>query len=199
MQRRNGKRNSGVYTAAPNFPYHSVLLKRRGESTSVQLFAGSVTLRGHPDLQYDYDVEVAVADEPAPHAVVAALTVRARSDDRPVVARRVAQELGMVRLQAFGRLAFRVDEGGRTRLTGRPRGADVRAAVKAASQGRSPVDDRELRAAAKAYKMAQRGDGSTTRAVSLALGVSASTARKRVMRARAAGYLPPATSTRPKV
>jgi len=60
-----------------------------------------------------------------------------------------------------------------------------------------PADEYKL--AADAYRDAQRRGASTTAAVKDALGVSASTARKRVMGARERGLLPPAKSTRPKL
>ena len=57
----------------------------------------------------------------------------------------------------------------------------------------------EYEQAANEYRAAQAEGRPTTRAVADALGVSESTARKRIMAARGRGLLPPADTTRPRL
>jgi hypothetical protein len=175
--------------------------KRHGQRLGIVLHEGTVRLTGHPDLRYDYEVVVEVSVVPKPHPVLAALTVMISRPGDDLRRNDVARELATVRTRAVTALAERVDQSGRTSLAMDAPAGDIRAVMKLVNAGPPTVDVREMKAAAKLYREAMRKGKSTGAFVHqemnrLGYVMSESTARKRVMQARNAGYLPPTTPGR---
>lgn len=201
-------RNNGTRAVAPG--PRKVAGHRRNKATGASISEGTVSWRGFDLMPFDVEAIVEIRGEgDQAAAVISKLVIEAKADGPAIGARSLqGARLGTVCAAAFRSLSQRVDESGR--MLGFPGlgfpglGGDIDSAdLEWLQRPRKPRGsgggEAELERAAEAYRAAQSRGEPTGEAVRRALHVSLSTARKRVLQARAAGLLPPATSTRPRL
>lgn len=184
-------RNSSGFQGSFEPSGRELEVKRRGATNSITVSEGTVVLDNHSALRYDYTIDVGVTDDTGtPRAVVTRVEIRGRDGDN--VTSDVDKELGRAKRMAMS-WASSWWPGHKAATPA----ADLNAAAAPVIR---QVDDSELRAVAKTYKAAQRKGRPTGPAVQAAIGGAPELARKRVLQARRAGYLPPAGgTTRPRL
>lgn len=163
---------------------------------SAWVVGGDVEVSGE---HYDFVATVVPIDDDVPRVEVRKLVVECRAGGPPIGARLLQRSrVGDVCAEAVAAKSAPIDEAGNLVFPdGGPwEGVDVdqgavRSVMRTDRRGWSKVDEAELRAAAKAYKKAQKEGRSTTQAVALALHIKPGIARKRIMMARDKGLLPP--------
>lgn len=188
-------RNNGTRAVAPG--PRKVAGHRRNKATGASISEGTVSWRGFDFMPFDVEAIVEIRGEgDQAAAVISKLVIEAKADGPAIGARSLqGARLGTVCAAAFRSLSQRVDESGR--MLGLPGlGGDVASAdLEWLQRPRKPrgsgARDAELERAAEAYREALSRGEPTGEAVRRALHVSPSTARKRILEARAAGFVPP--------
>lgn len=199
MQRLPNNRNGHPHRSRATFFTGAPTLSLEQDGERAEAMEGRVQLVGEEGLTFDYELEIRIDEESAaPRMVCNQLTAIRREGGPPVTSRQLARETGKAMWKAVSMLSWYVSDGDGVRI-GNPAPSFVRSAMKGGSTGRPRVPADEIGHAARIYLEALRAGRPTTAAVAAGLNVSASTARKRVLAARRAGFLPPAKSTRPRL